>query len=141
MGYHTEIDYQAARKTYEEGIKAAREVQAQKDKAEEDAGLEERTKAKAASTNFRYHGMVMNGAELVEHLIAKGHTALAVCHVGAVAQYSLRNPESEITVRVLKKDGTLDYAVILIDKLELAQAALESEADCAVAAQLFTTQR
>lgn len=128
VGYHTEGLYLAARKTYEDEKKAALAVAAVQKKKEDEESQEQRAKQRAANTNFRYNGVVMDGAKLVEHLIANGYTNLAVHRAGAVPKYSLRNSDTGCTVRVKKSDGTMDYAVILLEKQELAQQGTQSDA-------------
>ncbi len=135
VGYHTEDEYLAARKTYEDGKMTAQAAVAGQKKKEDDLSKEQRAKEVAASTNFRYNGVVMDGSKLVEHLIANGYTNLAVKKVGAVPKYSLRNSATDCTVRVKKSDGTMDYAVILLEKIEMTKV------DDDFAASLFTTKR
>lgn len=135
VGCHTEDEYLAARKTYEDGKKAVQAVVAEQKKEADEVKKEQRAKEKAARTNFRYKGEAMDGAKLVEHLIANGYKNLAAHRSGAVPKYSLRNNDTNCTVRVKKSDGTMDYAVILLEKIEMAKV------DDDFAAALFAAAR
>ena len=77
-------------------------------------------RAKEAAQNARYQradGVVIDGAQHVEDAIASGFREIRDWRKGASRQYALVNPELNEARRVQAKDGTLDYARAMLERL------------------------
>ncbi len=115
-GHVTDEHYAVAEAAYKAERKATAEAQeAEKERKRNETRLED-TRAVATGTNYRVNGVAMNGAEFVEKIIREGYTQLDARKRGAVAQSILRNPQTSSFYKLKRKDGTLDYAEVLLEK-------------------------
>ncbi|MGF6547198.1 hypothetical protein [Paraburkholderia youngii] len=77
-------------------------------------------RAKEAAQNARYQrgdGVVIDGAQHVEDAIASGFREIRDWRKGASKQYALVNTELNEARRLQVKDGTLDYARAMLERL------------------------
>jgi hypothetical protein len=77
-------------------------------------------RAKEAAQNARYQradGVVIDGAKHVEDAIASGFREIRDWRKGASRQYALVNTELNEARRLQAKDGTLDYARSMLERL------------------------
>ncbi|WP_309235213.1 hypothetical protein [Paraburkholderia youngii] len=77
-------------------------------------------RAKEAAQNVRYKrgdGVVIDGAQHVEDAIASGFREIRDWRKGASKQYALVNTELNEARRLQVKDGTLDYARAMLERL------------------------
>ncbi|MGF6658580.1 hypothetical protein QF000_000224 [Paraburkholderia atlantica] len=77
-------------------------------------------RAKEAAQNARYKrgdGVVIDGAQHVEDAIASGFREIRDWRKGASTQYALVNTELNEARRLQVKDGTLDYARAILERL------------------------
>lgn len=68
-------------------------------------------------------GSIVNGKEYVDLAVSEGYTVIASARKGRALQYWLKNPAKGHLRNILAKDGTLDYARVVLGLEEERKAA------------------
>lgn len=96
------------------------------DQANKDSELRASKEAENRASQSKWRvdgGKVVSGKEYVDAAVAEGYTVIATSRKGRALQYWLKNPAKGASRNILAKDGTLDYARLVLGLEEERKAA------------------